>query len=92
MPARDFLAGRAVAAGSVTWHDRARAGPRPTTCCARSAPGEMDLARRWRGERTRLPDERDRALAGEIATGTLRWQGAFDHVIATFAGRPLAQA
>ena len=28
--------------------------------------------------RSRLPDERDRALAGEIATGTLRWQGAFD--------------
>ena len=39
--------------------------------------------------RTALPDERDRALAGEIATGTLRWQAAFDHVIAVFAGRPL---
>jgi len=39
--------------------------------------------------RSRLGDERDRALAGEIATGTLRWQGAFDHVIAAFANRPL---
>jgi 16S rRNA (cytosine967-C5)-methyltransferase len=41
--------------------------------------------------RARLPDERDRALAGEIATGTLRWQGAFDQVIATFAGRPVSR-
>lgn len=38
-----------------------------------------------------LRDERDRALAGEIATGTLRWQGAFDHVVAAFANRPLAR-
>jgi 16S rRNA (cytosine967-C5)-methyltransferase len=39
--------------------------------------------------RTNLTDERDRALAGEIATGTLRWQAAFDHVIAAFAQRPI---
>lgn len=41
--------------------------------------------------RTTLTDERDRALAGEIATGTLRWQAAFDHVIATFAKRPASK-
>ena len=41
--------------------------------------------------RISLPNERDRALTGEIATGTLRWQGAFDHVISTFAKRPLAR-
>jgi 16S rRNA (cytosine967-C5)-methyltransferase len=41
--------------------------------------------------RPRLPDERDRALAGEIATGTLRWQGAFDAVIESFAKRPIAK-
>jgi 16S rRNA (cytosine967-C5)-methyltransferase len=41
--------------------------------------------------RPRLPDERDRALAGEIAAGTLRWQGAFDHVVAVFAGRPIVR-
>ena len=41
--------------------------------------------------RSRLADERDRALAGEIATGTLRWQGAFDHIIATFAKRPITK-
>jgi 16S rRNA (cytosine967-C5)-methyltransferase len=41
--------------------------------------------------RTGLRDERDRALAGEIATGTLRWQGALDHVITSLAGRPLSR-
>jgi 16S rRNA (cytosine967-C5)-methyltransferase len=39
--------------------------------------------------RLELRDERDRALAGEIAAGTLRWQGAFDHVIAIYARRPV---
>jgi 16S rRNA (cytosine967-C5)-methyltransferase len=39
--------------------------------------------------RTRLQDERDRALAGEIATGTLRWQGTFDSLIASYARRPI---
>ena len=35
-------------------------------------------------------DERDRALAGEIATGTLRWQAAFDHlIVAVRASAPL---
>ena len=51
--------------------------------------GKTDLASALARERTRLPDERDRALAGEIATGTLRLQAAFDHIIANFAGRPL---
>lgn len=51
----------------------------------RSADLPAALAR----ARTSLPDERDRALAGEIATGTLRWQAAFDRVIAVYAGRPL---
>ena len=46
---------------------------------------------RWRAPARGLPDERDRALAGEIATGTLRWQGAFDHVIAELSRRPVAQ-
>jgi 16S rRNA (cytosine967-C5)-methyltransferase len=41
--------------------------------------------------RDSLTDERDRALAGEITAGTLRWQGAFDHVIAAFTSRPIAK-
>ena len=51
--------------------------------------GRADLGAALARVRTRLDDERDRALAGEIATGTLRWQGAFDHVIASLAARPL---
>jgi 16S rRNA (cytosine967-C5)-methyltransferase len=53
--------------------------------------GSADLADALARARTSLEDERDRALAGEIAIGTLRWQGAFDHVISSFAGRPLAR-
>jgi 16S rRNA (cytosine967-C5)-methyltransferase len=49
---------------------------------------DLDLPAALARARVPLTDERDRALAGEIATGTLRWQGAFDHVIAAFAGRP----
>lgn len=50
--------------------------------------GRADLPAALAGVRSRLPDERDRALAGEIATGTLRWQGALDAVIGAFAKRP----
>jgi 16S rRNA (cytosine967-C5)-methyltransferase len=53
--------------------------------------GRADLPTALARVRPGLPDERDRALAGEIATGTLRWQGAFDVVIAAFAGRPAAR-
>ena len=49
----------------------------------------VDLGTALAQARARLADERDRALAGEIATGTLRWQAAFDHVITSFAKRPL---
>jgi 16S rRNA (cytosine967-C5)-methyltransferase len=48
-----------------------------------SLPAE--LARAHAG----LADERDRALATTIVTGTLRWQRACDHLIAHFAQRPL---
>ena len=51
--------------------------------------GSADLGSALARARSRLTDERDRALAGEIATGTLRWQGAFDHLIGLFANRPL---
>jgi 16S rRNA (cytosine967-C5)-methyltransferase len=55
------------------------------------AAGRSDLPAALARSRTRLADERDRALAGEIATGTLRWQGAFDRIIETFAKRPLTR-
>jgi 16S rRNA (cytosine967-C5)-methyltransferase len=50
-----------------------------------------DLPHALAAARTRLADERDRALAGEIATGTLRWQGAFDHIVQAMSGRPLSR-
>ncbi len=53
--------------------------------------GRADLSAALARVRSRLDDERDRALASEIATGTLRWQGACDAVIAAFAGRPPAK-
>ena len=53
--------------------------------------GRADLPAALHRARQRLEDERDRALAGEIATGTVRWQGAFDHIIELFAGRPIAK-
>lgn len=53
--------------------------------------GKADLPAALARVRAGLHDERDRALAAEIATGTLRWQGAFDTVIAAFAGRPAAR-
>src|SRR5262249_61111305 len=55
------------------------------------AANRTDLPAALARARTKLSDERDRALAGEIATGALRWQGAIDHVIEAFAGRPVAR-
>ncbi len=53
--------------------------------------GRADLPAALARIRAKLPDERDRALAAEIAAGTLRWQGAFDLVIAAFAKRAPAK-
>ncbi len=53
--------------------------------------GRADLPAALARVRGGLGDERDRALAGEIATGTLRWQGAYDAVIAAFAKRPASK-
>ena len=53
--------------------------------------GRSDLPAALARARNRLEDERDRALAGEIATGTLRWQGAFDLLVAAFTKRPVAK-
>jgi 16S rRNA (cytosine967-C5)-methyltransferase len=55
------------------------------------AAGRADLPSALARARNRLQDERDRALAGEIATGTLRWQAAFDHIVEQFSGRPSAK-
>ena len=50
-----------------------------------------DLPHALARARTGLHDERDRSLAGEIATGTLRWQAAFDHVISGISSRAITR-
>jgi len=49
----------------------------------RDLPAAIAAARR------RLDDERDRALAAEIATGVQRWRSALDHLIVEFSKREI---
>jgi 16S rRNA (cytosine967-C5)-methyltransferase len=49
--------------------------------------GHSDLAAALERGRVRLADERDQALAAEIAIGTLRWRAALDHAIAWAGNR-----
>ena len=49
--------------------------------------GRADLPSAIAHSRTTLTDDRDRALAAEIATGVQRWRAALDHAIAQVARR-----
>ncbi|HKY20906.1 MAG TPA: 16S rRNA (cytosine(967)-C(5))-methyltransferase RsmB [Vicinamibacterales bacterium] len=53
--------------------------------------GRLDLPAALAQVRPSLQDERDRSLAADLVTGTLRWQGQLDHLIAEFAKRPLGK-
>ncbi len=53
--------------------------------------GRSDLPSAIARLRRSLPDERDRALATEIATGAERWRLTLDHLIETFSKRALRQ-
>lgn len=53
--------------------------------------GRADLPAALATVRPTLHDDRDRALATDLVTGTLRWQGQLDYLIAYFAKRPLAK-
>jgi 16S rRNA (cytosine967-C5)-methyltransferase len=53
--------------------------------------GSADLPAAIAVTRGGLHDDRDRALAAEIASGVQRWRAALDHVIAAMAKRPLAR-
>ena len=55
------------------------------------AAGHTDLPSALARSRTHLSDERDRALAAEIVTGTLRWQRSLDHLVEHFANRRIAK-
>jgi len=51
--------------------------------------GRADLSSAIARARTTLGDDRDRALAAEIATGVQRMQAALDHLIVQFSKRPI---
>ena len=55
------------------------------------ADERADLPAALARAREHLSDERDRALAAEIVTGTLRWQRGLDHLVEHFANRRLAK-
>ncbi|MGE3519990.1 MAG: 16S rRNA (cytosine(967)-C(5))-methyltransferase RsmB [Vicinamibacterales bacterium] len=57
----------------------------------RVASGQADLSTGLAQARESLADERDRALATEIATGTERWRAALDHLIAVYTRRPASR-
>src|SRR5438270_1915740 len=51
--------------------------------------GRADLPTAVAASRPALKDDRDRALAAEVATGVQRWRAALDQVIAHAAKRPI---
>lgn len=53
------------------------------------ASGRADLPGAIAHARTTMTDDRDRALASEIATGVQRTRAALDHLITHFARRPI---
>jgi 16S rRNA (cytosine967-C5)-methyltransferase len=55
------------------------------------AARRVDLPAALVQTRVHLTDDRDRALAADIITGTLRWQRSVDHLIEHFAGRQLSK-
>jgi 16S rRNA (cytosine967-C5)-methyltransferase len=56
--------------------------------CAISA-GKADLPSAIASARAGLHDDRDRALAAEIASGVQRWRAALDHLIVEFSTRAI---
>jgi 16S rRNA (cytosine967-C5)-methyltransferase len=53
--------------------------------------GRADLPAALAAVRPTLQDERDRALATDLVTGTLRWQRQLDYLIEHFAKRPISK-
>lgn len=51
--------------------------------------GNADLPTAIAFARANLHDDRDRALASDIAAGVQRWRAALDHLIVAFSKRPL---
>ena len=57
----------------------------------RLSAGVHDLPQALASTRGVLTDDRDRALAAEILTGTERWRAALDFLIQRYAGRALSR-
>ena len=55
------------------------------------ASGRADLGDAMSRARDPLRDPRDRALATELATGTLRWRGAIDYQLQRLSTKPLGK-
>ena len=55
------------------------------------AARRADLPTALHSSRARLDDERDRSLAAEIVTGTLRWQRSLDHLVEHFSKRRIGK-
>jgi 16S rRNA (cytosine967-C5)-methyltransferase len=53
------------------------------------AGGRVDLGEALSRARDPLPDPRDRALATELATGTVRWRNALDYQLQRLSTKPL---
>jgi 16S rRNA (cytosine967-C5)-methyltransferase len=53
--------------------------------------GSADLPTAIAAARAGLRDDRDRALAAEIATGVQRWRATLDYLIAALSKRPLSR-
>jgi 16S rRNA (cytosine967-C5)-methyltransferase len=53
--------------------------------------GNADLATAIAFARGGLRDDRDRALAADIASGVQRWRATLDHLIVAFSTRPLSR-
>jgi 16S rRNA (cytosine967-C5)-methyltransferase len=53
--------------------------------------GRADLPSAIAYSRASLSDDRDRALAAEIATGVQRWRAALDHMIVQFSKRDITR-
>jgi 16S rRNA (cytosine967-C5)-methyltransferase len=58
--------------------------------CAVST-GSADLPSAIASARAHLAEDRDRALAAEIAAGVQRWRATLDHLIVEFSKRPIAR-
>ncbi len=77
----------------MTWIP-SRRDSRPTASPSGAAircAGRVDLPTALSTSRQHLEDDRDRSLAAEIVTGTLRWQRSLDHLIEHFSKRRIAK-